>query len=70
MNRVWTDADEVATKQQNLYRLLVGLLRRCRTRVHLGITQWGEQGFEQQGMLVQVLQRVLGQGEKPQGVGG
>ena len=67
-DRIWTDADEVATKQQNLYRLLVGLLRRCRTRVHLGITQWGEQGFEQQGMLVQVLQRVLGQGEKSQGV--
>ena len=59
--RAWTDADEIATKQQNLYRLLTGLLRRCRTRVHLGITQWGEQGFEQQGMLVQVLQRVLGQ---------
>ncbi len=60
-DQVWTDADEMATKQQNLYRLLLGLLRRCRTRVHLGITQWGEQGFEQQGLLVQVLQRVLGQ---------
>lgn len=69
-DQVWTDADEMATKQQNLYRLLLGMLRRCRTRVHLGITQWGEQGFEQQGLLVQVLQRVLGQLENPSPSGG
>lgn len=63
--RLWTDADEMTTKQQNLFRLLSGLLRRCRTRVHLGITQWGEQGYEQQGLLVQLLQRVLSQREQP-----
>ena len=57
--QLWTDADELVSRQENLYRLVTGLLRHCRTQVHVGISQWGEQGYEQQGPLLQVLQRVL-----------
>ncbi len=57
--QLWTDVDELVSRQENLYRLVTGLLRHCRTQVHVGISQWGEQGYEQQGPLLHVLQRVL-----------
>jgi hypothetical protein len=58
---IWTDADEYATRQEALYRLTRGLIRRCRRRIYLGVSALGEQGFEQQGALLQAIQRVLQQ---------
>jgi len=58
-NRKWTDADEYETSQDNLYRLVLGLIRRCRQKVYLGWSQLSEQGYEQQGVLLKALQRVL-----------
>jgi hypothetical protein len=55
----WTDADEVETRQQALDRLTQGLIRRCRKAVFLGLSELGEGGFEQQGPLLQAIQRVL-----------
>jgi hypothetical protein len=55
----WTDADEVATRQQTLDRLTQGLIRRCRKGIFLGFSELGEGGFEQQGPLLQAIQRVL-----------
>ncbi len=52
----WTDADEFAARQD---ALAVGLLRRCRKQVHLGLSELGEQGSEQRGPLLQAVQRVL-----------
>ena len=57
--RVWTDKDEFAARQMALARLALGLVRRCRKRIYLGISQLGEQGYEQQGPLLQVIQRTL-----------
>jgi len=57
--RPWSDADEVAANQQTLARLVTGLLRRCRSRVFLGLSDLGESGFEQRGMLLKAFQRVL-----------
>ncbi len=57
--RLWTDADEYETQQEMLYRLTAGLLRRCSRRVYLGITDLGEQGYEQRGPLLRVFQQVL-----------
>jgi hypothetical protein len=37
------------------------LIHRCRSKVYLGISELGEQGFEQQGALLQAIQRVLRQ---------
>lgn len=56
---VWTDADEVEAREEALYRLVLGLIRRCRHRVYLGLSELGEQGYEQKGPLLQAIQRVL-----------
>jgi hypothetical protein len=56
---VWTDTDEVRTRRETLRRLTLGLIRRCRRGVYLGLSQLGEQGYEQKGPLLQAFQRVL-----------
>ncbi len=58
-DEVWSDADEFETRQAALCRLTLGLLRRCRKKVYLGISDLGEQGFEEKGPLLKVIQRVL-----------
>ncbi|MEW5830953.1 MAG: hypothetical protein AB1846_18840 [Chloroflexota bacterium] len=57
--RLWTDADEVAASSESLARLVSGLLLRCRERVHLGLSELGEGGFEQRGALLRAFQKVL-----------
>jgi len=57
--RIWTDADEFESRQDTLYRLVLGLLRRCRGKIYLGYSQLGEQGYEQRGPLLEAIQRVL-----------
>jgi len=56
---VWTDADEVAARQDALYRLTLGLVRRCRRKVYLALSELNEQGSEEKGPLLQAIQRVL-----------
>jgi hypothetical protein len=55
----WTDSDEVEAREQALHRLSEGLIRRCRRQVYLGLSELGEQGYEQKGPLLQAIQRVL-----------
>ena len=55
----WTDADEYTARQDALTALVLGLLRRCRTAIHLGLSELGESGNEQRGPLLQAVQRVL-----------
>ena len=55
----WGDADEVEANQQVLHHLAIGLLRRCRQRIYLGLSELGEQGYEQRGPLLRTYQRVL-----------
>jgi hypothetical protein len=55
----WTDAHEVEAQTQALHRLVLGLIRRCRVKVYLGISEFGEQGYEQRGRLLQVIQQAL-----------
>jgi hypothetical protein len=67
---LWTDAHEVETQTQALQRLVQGLIRRCRAQIYLGISELGEQGYEQRGPLLQAIQgalrrRGLGQGFTP-----
>jgi hypothetical protein len=56
---VWGDDREFAARQMALGRLILGLVRRCRRCVYLGIADLGEQGYEQRGPLLQAVQRVL-----------
>jgi hypothetical protein len=56
---VWTDANEVEAQTQALHRLVQGLVRRCRIKIYLGISELGEQGYEQRGPLLQAIQQTL-----------
>jgi hypothetical protein len=58
-NKYWTDYDEVETNQETLYRLALGLVRRCRWKIFLGLSELNEQGFEERGTLIKAFQRVL-----------
>ncbi len=55
----WTDTDEVETNQDTLHRLMVGLIRRCRERVFLGLSELDEQGMDQRGPLLNAIQQML-----------
>lgn len=57
--RLWTDADEIASQMDILSHLVSGLLHRCRERIHLGLSDLGEHGFEQRGPLLRAFQKVL-----------
>ncbi len=59
--RQWGDADEHAASQERMYRLAAGLLRRCRKQVFLGLSELGEQGYEQRGPLLWAFNQVLRQ---------
>ena len=56
---VWTEQDETETRDNALYRLVLGLIRRCRRRIYLGLTDLSEHGRDQRGVLVLLLQRIL-----------
>lgn len=56
---VWSDAHEVEAQRRTMHRLVQGLIRRCRRRVYLGISNLGEQGYEQRGQLLQAIQGAL-----------
>lgn len=55
----WSDAMEVSTRKRTLYRLTLGLLRRCRARVYLGLSELSESGYPSEGELLNAVQRVL-----------
>jgi hypothetical protein len=57
--KVWTDIDEVETSDQVLHALVIGLLKRCRKRIYLGLSEFNEQGYEQRGPLLQAFHRIL-----------
>lgn len=63
--RPWNTDDEFAASQQQLYRLTVGLIRRCRKQIILGLSELGEQGFEQRGQLLWAFNQVLRQWARP-----
>ncbi len=57
--KIWTADDEEKVSQQNLDRIVLGLLRRCRRMVWIGYSELGESGFEQRGQLLRAAQRTL-----------
>ena len=56
---VWTDADEVAARNDALSCLNMGLIRRCRRKIYLGLSELDAGGREQKGQQLQAIQRVL-----------
>jgi hypothetical protein len=59
--KTWTADDEFAASREALSRLVLGLTRRCRERIYLGLSELNEQGYEHRGPLLLALQRVLRQ---------
>ncbi len=59
VGRKWLDTDEVEVTQSALYRLALGLIHRCRQRVYLGYSELGEGGYDQRGLLLEAIQRML-----------
>lgn len=57
--RQWDADDEFAAGQERLCRLAIGLMRRCRKQIILGLSELGEQGFEQRGQLLWAFNQVL-----------
>jgi hypothetical protein len=57
--RTWTDEDEFEAERATLYRLVLGLARRCRKKIYLGISDLSEEGYEQKGPLLQAIQAAL-----------
>ena len=57
--RPWTDLDEYQARQTSMRRLLLGLLRRARREVYLGLSEYSESGMEQRGALLNLINRLL-----------
>jgi hypothetical protein len=57
-DRLWTDSDDYAQRWEYMRRQVVGLLRRTRRGVVIGISEYSESGFEQRGPLLSVLNRL------------
>ncbi len=58
-NQAWSDFDEYTTRQRTMHHLLLGLIRRTRQRIYLGISDYSESGFEQRGPLLALINRLL-----------
>ncbi len=55
----WTDREEQRVWHWHLYLLLMGLLRRTRNQVHIGLSTFGPRGSEQKGVLLRVLNQLF-----------
>jgi hypothetical protein len=47
-------------------RLLLGLIRRTRKEIYLGISDFGESGIEQRGALLSLVNQLLVRENQPQ----
>ena len=54
----WSANEEYETNRETLYRLVLGLLRRCRVSVHLALCDLSESGYEQRGMLLKSIHQI------------
>ncbi len=59
INDKWTDEHEFETRRRTLFHLVMGLIRRCRKKVYLGLSELGESGYESQGELLAAFNKVL-----------
>ena len=59
IGKKWTDTEEFNANQEALYRMVHGLLTRCRNQVYLAHIELNEQGSEQRGELLKALQTAI-----------
>jgi hypothetical protein len=58
-DRPWTDQEEMRVQTDVLQRVTMGLIRRCRKKIFLGITAVDQRGYEQKGLLLRAANRVF-----------
>jgi len=58
-DRSWMEEDELQAGQEMLDRVVVGLLRRCRTRLYLGMSRLSPRGYEERGPLLARVQGLV-----------
>jgi superfamily I DNA/RNA helicase len=58
-DKPWSHIEELAVGQDTLYRLMVGLIRRCRKGIFMGYSEYSEHGYEQRGQLLKLANRAL-----------
>ncbi len=58
-DQIWTDDMEFDSRQSALRRLALGLIRRCRQKIHISICDLSEQGYEQRGIMLRVVQQII-----------
>jgi hypothetical protein len=56
--RRWTDEEDYARRTDTLARLVLGLTRRCRRSVYLGLSELNENGNEMRGPLLQAIRQA------------
>ncbi len=59
---LWSDKDEYNTRQDTLRKLLLGLIRRTRRDLYLGVSDFSESGYEQRGPLLMLVNQLLARG--------
>ncbi len=57
--RKWTADDEAQVAEENLRRIVLGLVRRCRREIYLGYSEYSASGYEQRGDLLRLLKESL-----------
>ncbi len=57
--KLWTDYDEYQARQQSMRRLVLGLIRRTSTAVYMGLAEYNESGYEQQGPLLTAVNHLV-----------
>ncbi|MCB0187568.1 MAG: hypothetical protein KDE31_25040, partial [Caldilineaceae bacterium] len=62
----WSDFAEYTRRQETMQRLLLGLIRRTKQAIYLGISDYSESGFEQRGALLMLVNRLLTQERRRQ----
>lgn len=61
IGRPWRDIEEVALARKNLVCLSNGLIYRCKKGIFFCLTDTDDRGFEQKGLLIQSLNKVMTQ---------
>lgn len=59
MGELWTDDEEYEKRRDTLFRLIMGLTRRARRKIYIGISELGENGAESQSELLGAFNRLL-----------
>lgn len=56
--KTWSYDEELETNEQAFHNLILGLISRCRKKIYLGLSEYNEHGYEQRGLLLQLLHRI------------